>query len=257
MANTEMHYVVFGKGDTPLLIIPGLGDGIKNVGRSSRALAFFYRKYAQKYRVYICSRKNQISNNYTTRNMAHDLAEFMEAKKITPAHVMGISMGGMIVQHLAAIYPNYVKKLIIAVSSSMPNKISNNVIGEWIKMAEEGRYADFNISSIKKTYSDRNLWKYRPLYPILRWTGKPRNIQHFLVQANACLNHNAHKQLTFINCPTLVIGGEQDRVLGGQASRLIAKQILGSNLKMYSDFGHGAFKESKQFDDDVMDFLIG
>lgn len=45
IGNTEMHYVVFGKGEVPLLIIPGLGDGVQNVGKSSKALAFFYSKW--------------------------------------------------------------------------------------------------------------------------------------------------------------------------------------------------------------------
>ena len=29
--NTDMDYIVFGVGKTPLIIIPGLGDGLKNV----------------------------------------------------------------------------------------------------------------------------------------------------------------------------------------------------------------------------------
>lgn len=47
----------------------------------------------------------------------------------------------------------------------------------------------------------------------------------------------------------------EDYILGGQASELIAHQISGSQLIMYSDFGHGVFQENKQFDKDVLEFL--
>lgn len=257
IGNTEMSYVVFGKGEKPLFIIPGLGDGLQNVGKSRISLAFFYRKYAETYRVFVCSRKNQLSKGYTTRDMARDIALFMDAHNIKNAHVMGVSMGGMIVQHIAADYPEYVEKLIIAVSSSRPNQKSNEVIGDWISMVEEGRYGDLTVDTMEKTYTDSYLRKYRPFYFLLRRMGKPQSTQNFLVQADACLNHNAFERLETIKCSTLVVGGERDQVLGGEASREIAQKITGSQLIMYSDLGHGAFQGSKQFEKDSTDFLRG
>ncbi|MTW87019.1 alpha/beta fold hydrolase [Virgibacillus dakarensis] len=252
-----MNYVVFGKGEKPLIIIPGLGDGVQNVEKSSNALAYFYRKYAKMYRVFVCSRKNQLSKGYTTRDMAKDIKLFMDAQNITYAYVMGVSMGGMIVQHLAADYPDYVEKLIVAVSSSKPNQKSNQVISDWIRMVKEGRYGDFTIDTMEKTYTDRYLWKYRLFYFLLRKTGKPQSTQNFFAQAEACLIHNAYERLPMIKCPTLVVGGEKDQVLGSEASRIIAGQITGSQLIMYPNLGHGAFQESKQFEKDSIAFLMG
>lgn len=151
IGDTKMHYVVFGKGKKTLLIIPGLSDGIQNVSHSAKALAFYYRKYTKKYTVYVCSRKNHLLNGYTTHDMARDIALFMNANDIQNAHIMGVSMGGMVAQHLAIDYPRYVDKLIIAVSSSKPNEVLNKAVTGWINMVKERRYEDFIINTVERT----------------------------------------------------------------------------------------------------------
>ena len=256
LGNTDMSYVVFGKGGKTLLLIPGLGDGIKDVGEASNLLAFYYRKYAKMYKVFVCSRKNHLPKGYTTREMAQDIKLFMDDQNIKHAHVIGVSMGGMIAQHLAADYPEYVEKLIIAVSSSKPNQKSNKVIKSWIQMVEEGRFGELTIDTAEKTFTDKYLKKYRPFYFLLRKTGKPKNTQNFLVQAEACLQHDAYEQLGSIKCPTLVVGGGKDQIVGSEASRVIAEQITRSKLIIYSNLGHGAFQEGKQFEKDSLEFLI-
>lgn len=71
---TEMDYIVFGKGQKKLIFIPGLGDSLKSVKGSALMFAFLYRRFAQAYRVYVFSRKNKLKPDCSTRNMAADLA---------------------------------------------------------------------------------------------------------------------------------------------------------------------------------------
>ncbi len=84
-------YEAFGRGTTPLLIIPGLGDGLKTVKGTGLMLRFVYRFLARDFRVYVVSRKNEIKPGYTTREMAADLALVMDRLKLESAHVMGVS----------------------------------------------------------------------------------------------------------------------------------------------------------------------
>ena len=53
----------------------------------------------------------------------------------------------------------------------------------------------------------------------------------------------------------MVIGGEEDNVLGGGASREIATQIPGAELRMYEQWGHGLYEEAKDFNQAVLSFL--
>lgn len=59
-----------------------------------------------------------------------------------------------------------------------------------------------------------------------------------------------------IKAPTLVIGGEKDLSLGGDASREIAAVIPDAELRMYEQWGHGLYEEAKDFDQVVLSFLI-
>ena len=102
----SMDYVTFGKGKQPLVIIPGLGDGLQTVkGKATALFSISYRLLAKRYKIYVFSRINELRQGYTTRDMAADVAEAMEALNLDTAYVMGISQGGMIAQWLAGGFP--------------------------------------------------------------------------------------------------------------------------------------------------------
>ena len=53
----------------------------------------------------------------------------------------------------------------------------------------------------------------------------------------------------------MVIGGEKDNVLGGDASREIAAQIPGAELRIYEQWGHGLYEEAGDFNRTVLNYL--
>jgi pimeloyl-ACP methyl ester carboxylesterase len=59
-----------------------------------------------------------------------------------------------------------------------------------------------------------------------------------------------------IQAPTLILGGEKDLCLGGDASRELASRIPGAQLKMYPDQGHGLYEEAPAFQQTILDFLL-
>ena len=93
------------------------------------------------------------------------------------------------------------------------------------------------------------------MIPVMGKLTKPKSYERFLIQAEACLEHNAFDTLANIHASTLVIGGERDRVLGGEASREIAEKIPGAQLYMYEEYGHGVYEEAKDFNRRVLEFL--
>jgi pimeloyl-ACP methyl ester carboxylesterase len=253
---TDMDYVTFGSGKKAFIIIPGLGDGLKTVKGTKILLARMYKLFAKEYKVYVFSRKNYIEEGYSIRDMAEDQKIAMENLGIKNAHIMGISQGGMITQYLAIDYPEMVDKLIIGVSTSKQNDIIQKVIKNWVTLAENNDYRNLIIDTMEKTYTEDKLKKYGVFYPILTRVGKPKSFKRFIVQANACLHHNAYDELDKIKCATLVIGGDSDKVVGKNASEEMAKRINKSKLILYKGLGHGAFEEAKDFNQQVLSFLI-
>ncbi|WP_343209836.1 alpha/beta hydrolase [Anaerolentibacter hominis] len=252
---TDMDYICFGRGEKNLIFIPGLGDGLKTVKGTAVAFALMYRIYALKYRVFVFSRKNLLPEGYSTRDMANDVKEAMVRLKIAKADIIGVSQGGMIAQYLAIDYPAMVHKLILAVTSPRPNETLTAAAEHWIALARSGDYKNIFIDTAERSYTDRYLKKFRRLYPVLTRLGKPRDFDRFIIQADACIRHNAIDELDKIKCPACIIGADNDKIVGRNASLEIADRIEGSRIFIYPDMGHGVYEEAKDFNERVLNFL--
>lgn len=256
IGDTEMDYISFGKGNEILILLPGLGDGLKTVKGTALPFAVAYREYAVKYKVYVFSRKNRIKEGYYTRDMAKDQAEAMKILGISKANIMGVSQGGMIAQYLAIDYPNMVNKLVLAVTLSKQNENLHKVAGSWIEMAKCGDYKNLIIDTAEKSYSKKYLKRHRFLFPLLGRVGKPKDFSRFLIQANSCIHHNAYDELDKIECPTLIVSGDSDKVVEPNSSVEIAERIKGSELFVYKGLGHAVYEEAKDFNARVLNFLM-
>ena len=256
LGNSRMEYIRFGAGKKTLILIPGLGDGLRTMKGTALPMALLYRKFAKTHTVYAFSRGSCLPEGCTTRDMARDLVLAMDALGISRADVLGVSMGGMIAQHLALHWPERVGKLVLVVTSARPNPVLVESIREWTEQARSGDHTALMESNLRRIYSDAYYRKNKWMIPILgKWT-KPKSYERFLIQAQACLDHDCFRDLPDIRVPTLVIGGEQDRSLSPEASREIARQIPGARLKMYPQWGHGLYEEAGDFQQVVLSFLL-
>ncbi len=255
IGNTSMNYAVFGNGEKNLIMIPGLGDGLRTDQKLADFYALLYGKFAKDYTVYVFSQKTVMPERYSTRKMAKDMKEAMDALGIQKADVIGVSLGGMIAQHLAADYPNVVEKLVLVVTASRKNQYTQSCISGWIEMAKRGDYRKLMLDNLKKMYTREYLEKNKLVIGLVGKVGKPKSYERFINMAYACLCHDAYDKLEKIQAETFVIGGALDRTLGGKASVEIAEKIPNAELKMYDQYGHALYDEAKDFVDVVLGFL--
>lgn len=254
--SSEVEYVAFGRGDKTLVAIPGLSEGLRTIKGTGKMLWFMYRGFTRIYRIFVIGRKNELEKGYTTREMADDLAVVMDKLDLAQADVMGISQGGMIAQWLAINYPDKAGRLAIVISLARQNATIQKVAANWIKMAEEERYEDLSIDMQEKNFTENYLKKMRPFYWILKRIGHPQSKERFIIQAESCRTHDAYEELLKIICPTFIIGGGADKIIGGaEVQQEMAAAIKGSKLHIYPDLGHGAFVEAKDFNDHLYNFF--
>ena len=251
----DTEYIRFGTGKNVLVMIPGLGDGLRSMKGTAFLMALMYRMFAKDYTVYAFGRKMHLPAGYTTRDMARDLYEAMEALGIVKADIFGVSMGGMIAQHFAIDFPEKVNKLILTVTSAKPNPILVESIEEWVGCAKRNDHRALMDSNLKRIYSDKYYRQNKWMIPLIGALTKPKSYDRFYIQAEACLNHNAYDELHHIQAPTLVVGGEQDLSLGSDASREIAAVIPNAQLHMYPQWGHGLYEEAGDFNGLILNFL--
>ena len=138
--SSETDYIRFGNGAKTLVMLPGVGDGLKTVRGMALPFALLYRSLRKEFTVYVFSRRRDLPAGMTTRDMAEDLSGAMEALGLARAAVVGVSQGGMIAQWLAVDHPDKVGKLVLVVTLSRPNETVREAIAGWTKMAERGDF---------------------------------------------------------------------------------------------------------------------
>ena len=255
LGDSEMPCAAFGRGSRTLVLLPGLGDGLKTVRGMALPLAWMYRRFARDFRVLVLSRKTPLAENSTTADMAEDVACALEQLGVSRAAVVGVSMGGMIAQHLAIGYPELVEQLVLVATCPCPNPILEEAVEGWMDMARRGDHRALMVDNGRRIYSDGYLKKYGWMFPVAALFSKPRSYRQFLIMAQACRTHDARAGLVSIQAPTLVVGGERDKTLGSDPSRALAACIPDAQLKMYPQYGHGCYEEAPEFQQTLLEFL--
>jgi len=251
----EAECILFGGGSRKLVLLPGLGDSLREGDTPALPLAFLYRRLAKHFRVAVICRARPQPEGADTRRMAAELAGILRQLGFDRAAVVGVSMGGMVAQHLAADFPELVERLVLTVTCSRPNPVLEASLDHWCTMARQGDHKALMLDNLRRIYTPAYCRKNGWIVPLVARLTRPRSYGQFLIDSAACRSHDAWERLPEISVPTLVIGGEEDLCLGAEASRELAARIPGAQLKMYPGLGHGLYEEAPDFQQTVLEFL--
>ena len=244
VGDIEMHYVEAGTGE-PLVLIMGFGG-------DHLAWGFQFQALAQKYRVIAFDNRGAGQSDapdvpYTTGMMADDTAGLMTALGISPAHVVGVSMGGMIAQELALRHPERVRSLHLGCTLAR----SDNYMRALIEALREVRRNVAHEASIRAF----GLWLFAPvtyqerpdfiemLYQNALANPYPQSLTGFVRQGDAIAVHDTLERLATLRCPTLVSVAEDDILVPPRFSREVAAHIAGARLEIVPRAGHVYFWE--------------
>jgi pimeloyl-ACP methyl ester carboxylesterase len=239
-----MYYVEAGTG-SPLLLIMGFGG-------DHTAWAFQMATLAGRHRVIAFDNRgvgqtDSPDHPYTTRMMAADSLGLMDALGIDRAHVIGVSMGGMIAQELALKSPDRVRSLHLGCTFARPDPYMLALNAAWRDMRIGlGREATLRTLGLwlfaPSTYAERPELVEALLQNALT-NPHPQSVTGFLRQGEAVAAHDTCDRLSAIRCPTLVSVAEDDILVPPRFSREIAVRIRGAELRVIPTAGHGYFLE--------------
>jgi pimeloyl-ACP methyl ester carboxylesterase len=244
-------------------MIPGISDGMRTVEGLALPFSLAYHRYARNFRVFAMSRRRNIPEGYAIRDMARDVLSAMDEIGIGqsgPVDVLGVSQGGMISQELALTAPERVRRLVLAVTMPRPNPTVNDVLTRWIRMAEEGDMVSLMTDTAERTFIGDHVAAYKAAYGLYgrfneKIPGGVRGPERFIREAKACLGHDAWDRLPGLKMPVLVLGGTEDRIVSGEASRELASRIPDALLHMFEGYSHGAFEQAADFHEWILDFF--
>lgn len=256
-ADVEMEYAVFGNGAKVFVIIPGLS--LRSVMNSASSIETAYKIFKDDYTIYLFDRRKNMPDVYSVSEMARDTAMVMKALGLEHADVLGTSQGGMIAQHIAIEYPELVDHLVLASSSSRAEPLQLDVIGNWAKMAREGRGDDLVSDFIDNAFTPAFLQRYRRALLMMYKNLTPGELLRFAITAEACAGMDTYDNLGKIKSSTFVIGAGLDHVVTYEASVKIAEKLKAENVPCefytYTENGHAVFDEAKDYKERILEFL--
>jgi len=250
-----MPYVIVGDGPVPVVVIPSGGDGLTVVSDAALRLAWFFRKRARDYRVLILGRRQPIPLDHGVERHAEDMIWAMEQLGWGAAVLECNSAGGPVGQWISVKRPDLARVLILSCALHRADDHFRSVVRHWHTLADERRWPELNWSSIEYTYRRETVKKLRPLKPLLRLISRPRYPERILRIFEELFDLDNRPILPRITTPTLVIGGEDDRLIGASIQREMAGLLPSSSLKLYPGYGHGNDLENPDYQRQVDEFV--
>jgi pimeloyl-ACP methyl ester carboxylesterase len=176
------------------------------------------------------------SHPYTVADMADDVAALMDAMHIERAHVLGLSMGGMVGQEFALRHPTRLHRLVLSGCGAAPARVAFDPIRTWNWVKANDKSGEiFACQQFTWLFSQaflRNKDAVEQTIAFLTGNPNPVGAEAYDRQAQAYLGHDALDRLAGITAPTLVVVGEQDLLTPPWVCREVADRIPGSQFEV-------------------------
>ncbi len=261
----SLYFETFGDQDHPaLLLVNGLGSQCINyrtewcdkfaaagffvirfdnrdVGLSTK---FDDQKADMRSVVQALSEGREPEVPYRLSDMADDCVAVLDELGIQRAHVMGVSMGGMIVQQLAIDHPDRLLSMT-SVMSSTGDRDVGQATPEALALLT-GPPATDRASHIERHLAGIRAYGSPEHYDVARHTGyageafdrcfNPAGVARQMVAIMA--SGSRTEALGSVALPALVIHGDQDRLVDISGGRRTAESIAGARLEVMEGMGH-------------------
>jgi pimeloyl-ACP methyl ester carboxylesterase len=232
-------------GQEPVVLVHGFGASSDNWNRMAGRLTKKYRVIAPDLPGWGQSTRLDAAS-YAYPEQIERLHEFLGALGLRRVHLIGHSMGGFISSAYAARYPEEVITLSLiaphGVTEPQPSELALSVAAgdNWL-VARNVPEFDRLLNNVfaKRPYLPRSVLKLFAAYAI---HGSAKSATIFAdMQSN---DPPLESRLPLIQAPTLIIWGDQDRVLHVSGAEVFRKGIKKSELLLQPGIGHMPLIES-------------
>jgi len=188
----------------------------------------------------------KVKSFYKLDNMMSDINELLIKLNIKSAHILGVSMGGMIAQLMAIYHPNKIKSLISIMSTTGDPTLPGPkwAVAKFILMGSRNK--DIHDSSsfyhqlwkligspkYPRSTEELNIFVERIMARGMTTGGSARQLLAILTSRNRC------SDLQTLAIPTLIIHGDEDNLVPVECGINTAESIKNSILWRIPGMGH-------------------
>jgi pimeloyl-ACP methyl ester carboxylesterase len=184
----------------------------------------------------------EVEAPFTIADLAADAIAVMDAAGLATAHVLGISMGGMVAQELALAHPDRVRSLTLGCTySGGPGSslIAPEDAGPLLEAMSSGNLDRALDAMYAVNLSPGFRAEESHLADFIAMAkAVPARQQTVQLQLGAIGGHDTQSRLADITSPTLVIHGTEDKMIPVANGKLIASLIPGARLELLDGVGH-------------------
>ncbi|MGQ0838479.1 alpha/beta fold hydrolase [Actinokineospora sp.] len=239
LGDRRLHYVRRGQG-APLLLIQGMAGHDRLWGEPFLALlerdfdvvAYNHRGIGE---------SSWAEGPFTVAGLADDAARVLGAVGWSDAHVLGISLGGMVAQELAVAHPDQVRTLVLGCTYAGPDGGALDAPGPARMLAamntgdaRKSLRAGYEANLSPGFRADES--RYAEFLDVTLAERVPGPV--VLLQFQAALAHDAVRGLRKLAIPTLVVHGTEDEMITPMNGAHIAGLVPGARLEMLDGVGH-------------------
>jgi 3-oxoadipate enol-lactonase len=249
----KLYYEAMGSG-APLVLLHGLGSSHEDWLMQIPAFSPHYHVIAADCRGHGDSEKPP--GPYSIPMFASDILALLDQLALDPVHLLGISMGGLVAQQMVLDAPDWIRSLVLVNTFS---HLQADGLGDWIALLRRIVALRFrNMEQVGHVVA-------RQLFPkaeqallremtAQRWAKNDKRA--YQAATMAIWRFDVTERLGEIDCPTLIVAGENDGTVAPRHREVLHRNIAGSQLAVIPDSTHATpIDQPQAFNQIVMDFL--
>ncbi len=241
-------------GGLPLLMLHGLGSSGDDWWFQTPAFSPHFRVILPNLRGH--KQSSTLRGPISIYTLTADIAQLLDALEIAQAHVLGLSLGGMVAQLLAIHFPAKVDKLILVSTFA---HLWPTSLRETYTLARRAIVSKFLPPSTIAKVVARDLFP-RPDQAALRDEVLTRigvnDVASYRYLVDAIRRFDSRAQLDRITAPTLLITGDRDAVVPRGCQQQLARGIRKVQWHIVRDSGHATpVDQPEEFNRVVLEFL--
>ena len=197
--------------------------------------------------------------SFTIDDMADDVSALIKEIAAEPVHFVGLSLGGMVGQSLAARYPDLVRSLVIANSASYYDDEAKKAWLSRIAMVKGSVLSSISKMVLERWFTPGFLNSPHPadIHALekIKATLEACKVPAYIESCNAVLNVDTRVLNRQISIPSLILFGTEDVATPKHMSELISRDIRNSKMESIEAAHLSAVESPQVFVNTLLNFL--